>query len=663
MVDTSNRLLANAARFRWEQGLARWLAPEQRGFLPHRSMLANIVDIETEAMKANMTSSSAAIVLYDFAAAFPSISQQFLFCCLEKLGFPPGAVRFVRSLYCQHRGIPTLDGARGGDILLTAGIRQGCPLSPLLFVVAVDGLLRMVPQISPNTVTRMFADDTAMVLQDYASELSRLDGIFKELAAATHLQLNVAKCVLIPLCEIEHTEMRRNITTVAPSLDGMAIKDHGKYLGYFVGPGKTNKTWMSALAKAELQVRAWSWAPLGLFFAATVWNTFILPILGFAAQLEAPPAQIQQHILRMLRRAAHGPGQWFRTEDVLHLKRGFNFTTEFKDIRDTAKAAMFRVTNLEDRWNGGLQACARSSELREKYRTTRLFEQTRSFADWHSQAFVHQLADLVQDFRHNLGIRCSRVEHELSGGEARPWSHATTVKVRKNFQKHVTELLRSQTKFDAEARVRQNLERFGLRDRRQAALSLRRLRALGQAVPPRVWASVFGCIWNRWPTARRMQQIGSHCLLGCGLGEDSLEHYSDCPVVVSFARQKLDIHMKFSRRMHYWTLAATEDSETCQAGWWSRLALLEYAVCRTTNAARHTSRSTATQAAQALWQAALEGARGSNILKHFRPEDPEREASVANTINVNVTTLPATNAPPIATTTASTGAASSSRSR
>ena len=37
IVDTANRILANAYRYRWEPTLAAWVSPEQRGFLPGRS--------------------------------------------------------------------------------------------------------------------------------------------------------------------------------------------------------------------------------------------------------------------------------------------------------------------------------------------------------------------------------------------------------------------------------------------------------------------------------------------------------------------------------------------------------------------------------------------------------------------------------------------------
>ena len=182
------------------------------------------------------------------------------------------------------------------------------------------------------------------------------------------------------------------------------------------------------------------------------------------------------------------------------------------------------------------------------------------------------------------------------------------------------------SKYDGEARIRANVKRVGILDRREAARTQQRLRRLGGEVPPRVWAATFGCIWNRWATSRRRQEIKSCCRFGCPWAEDSIEHYAQCPAIVDFARRRLHLQFRFSRHLHYWLLAAPEDQETKADGWWVRLSLLQYATLRTLNAARH--RETllhGEHADRALWQAALEGASGTRILEFVEPVGPSTE--------------------------------------
>ena len=138
----------------------------------------------------------------------------------------------------------------GNRIGLTAGIRQGCPLSPLLFVVVLDGLLRRLRADSPRTFTRMYADDTAMVLEDIVKELPVLDLIFQEIGRAANLHLNVRKCILIPLFGADEGDPQLLLRTAAPALAGMTFAGCGKYLGYWIGPDKGHRSWQQAFKKA-----------------------------------------------------------------------------------------------------------------------------------------------------------------------------------------------------------------------------------------------------------------------------------------------------------------------------------------------------------------------------------------------------------------------------
>ena len=142
--------------------------------MPGRSLLANVVDVETEAMHQSMEQEAAALILFDFAAAFPSISQEYIFEALQHLGVPEAAQRLVKSLYYEHYGTPTLEGQVGQPIPLTAGLRQGCPLSPLLFVLAVDSLLRRAAAEGRPPTSMTSTRTTATTLANTPSATSQV---------------------------------------------------------------------------------------------------------------------------------------------------------------------------------------------------------------------------------------------------------------------------------------------------------------------------------------------------------------------------------------------------------------------------------------------------------------------------------------------------------
>ena len=91
--------MAAAAKRRWERTLATYVHPSQRGFLAGRSILQNVVDVDEAAMTVSLRHVSGAIVLFDFRAAFPTLSTDFLNAALERLGLPVEARRLVRALY------------------------------------------------------------------------------------------------------------------------------------------------------------------------------------------------------------------------------------------------------------------------------------------------------------------------------------------------------------------------------------------------------------------------------------------------------------------------------------------------------------------------------------------------------------------------------------
>lgn len=69
----------------------------------------------------------------------------------------------INALYDRNQCVISCTGSVFTGFALTAGIRQGCPLSLLLFVVVVDLLLRTLEPDIPDALGRSLANDTAMV--------------------------------------------------------------------------------------------------------------------------------------------------------------------------------------------------------------------------------------------------------------------------------------------------------------------------------------------------------------------------------------------------------------------------------------------------------------------------------------------------------------------
>ena len=224
-------------------------------------MAQNILDLEHAAMEAALDEEDAATILFDFRAAFPSLARPFLFAVLEHYGLPPSAMNVVTALYLNTTAELLIHGSLYGSINFETGIRQGCPLSPLLFAMATDGLLRNVKGRHGTATIRAFADDTAVVLRSWGREGARLFKLFSVYGRLSCMQLNLAKTIAIPLWPEapESIAARLSLSETAPQI---SWSRSGKYLGLYVGPGKGEKSWDKPFRKYLQRLGEWDWSAL-----------------------------------------------------------------------------------------------------------------------------------------------------------------------------------------------------------------------------------------------------------------------------------------------------------------------------------------------------------------------------------------------------------------
>ena len=256
LLNTELKILARVLANRLQLVISDLIGPEQNYAVKGRSIRDNL-HLVRQILEGIKDDTKAALINLDQSKAFDRVDHRFLAAVLETAGFKPVFCKWISILV-----VVQVNWRCSEAFAIERSVRQGCPLSPLLYVLALDPLLRRLRDGGARPALRgilqsgsvrakisAFADDITVFV------LRCRDIVAVKEAVARYGKVASAKVNFDKSEGLRLGAWRGSVPLPEPFRwsDGPV-----RFLGVWLGPGlHLERNWLEVRAKAEAQVGAW----------------------------------------------------------------------------------------------------------------------------------------------------------------------------------------------------------------------------------------------------------------------------------------------------------------------------------------------------------------------------------------------------------------------
>ena len=332
VTNTDNRILAACVARCIMGAVDDYVHPSQKGFVAGRQGADHVSDINERFYEAVKKKENKLLFLLDTAKAFDSIDHDWVSHVLVKVGFPPWFRNFVRGSLSSVKVAPFFGAELTEWIDIERGVKQGCPLSPLLFVIAYDPLLVYIAGLTEVELFA-FADDLAL-FADSVPLISKALLEITRFSEVSGLGVNRDKSVAVPTGDPSLWGAIKEELKSCP-WPSLPLSDKGTHLGILIGREVTlGQLWAGPTAKAEARLRQNKTliASLPLSSRMLYINVFIVSLFSYIALFFILPEELWKSIRELIRRFFPFNGGAYFMDELVCARQLYGVKPPLKDV-------------------------------------------------------------------------------------------------------------------------------------------------------------------------------------------------------------------------------------------------------------------------------------------------------------------------------------------
>lgn len=217
LLNVDYKIAAKVIANRIKPHLNSIINESQTGFIKNRYIGENIRLIY-EILETTEAQNLPGLVFFsDFEKAFDSVNHEYMYKCLKHFNFGDDLINWVKLFYNDVQSCVSNNGHLSDFFKIRRGVRQGCPLSPFLFIICIELLSNAVRKNEDiNGIrlsgreykTSLFADDAAFIMNGTRKSFETLISIIDNFNYVSGLRLNTSKCQVLRIGISKYTSVQ-----------------------------------------------------------------------------------------------------------------------------------------------------------------------------------------------------------------------------------------------------------------------------------------------------------------------------------------------------------------------------------------------------------------------------------------------------------------------